>query len=47
MLSNSDCPFIRDLFKDFKYSYYLRPRATLTATLRSEAKFTEVLVTSY
>jgi len=46
MLSNSDCPFIRDLFKDFKIHTIYAAR-NINCNTEKRGKITEVLVTSY
>ena len=46
MLSNSDCPFIRDLYQDFQIHTVLAARA-INSKAKKRGKITEVLVTSY
>jgi DNA adenine methylase len=46
MLSNSDCPFIRELYQDFNVHTILATRA-INSNARKRGKITEVLVTSY
>jgi DNA adenine methylase len=46
MLSNSDCPFIRDLYKDFHIHTIWATRA-INANAQKRGKITEVLVTNY
>ncbi len=46
MLSNSDCPFIRDLFKDFNIHTIYAAR-NINCNTEKRGKITEVLVTSY
>lgn len=46
MLSNSDCAFIRDLYKDFKIHTIYASR-NINCNAEKRGKITEVLVTSY
>ena len=46
MLSNSDCPFIRELYRDFKIHTILAARA-INSNGKKRGKVAEVLVTSY
>ena len=46
MLSNSDCPFIRDLYQDFTLHTIVASRA-INSNAEKRGKITEVLVTSY
>lgn len=46
MLSNSDCPFIRDLYREFPIHTVLAARA-INSKAKKRGKITEVLVTSY
>lgn len=46
MLSNSDCPFIRELYKDFHIRTIYATRA-INSNAQKRGKITEVLVTSY
>ena len=46
MLSNSDCPFIRDLYQDFEMHTIVASRA-INSNAAKRGKITEVLVTSY
>lgn len=46
MLSNSDCSFIRELYKDFKVHTISASRA-INSNAKKRGKITEVLVTSY
>jgi DNA adenine methylase len=46
MLSNSDCPFVRDLFKDFNIHTIYATR-NINCNTEKRGKITEVLVTSY
>jgi DNA adenine methylase len=46
MLSNSDCPFIRDLYADFKIHPILASRA-INSNAEKRGKITELLITSY
>lgn len=46
MLSNSDCPFIRELYQDFTIHTILATRSINSKATR-RGKITEVLVTSY
>jgi DNA adenine methylase len=46
MLSNSDCPFIRELYKDFHIRTIWATRA-INANAQKRGKITEVLVTNY
>lgn len=46
MLSNSDCPFIRDLFQDFNIHTIYAAR-NINCNTEKRGKITEVLVTSY
>lgn len=46
MLSNSDCSFVRDLYKDFRIHTILAARA-INSNAERRGKITEVLVTTY
>jgi len=46
MLSNSDCPFIRDLYQGFEIHTILASRS-INSKAEKRGKITEVLVTSY
>lgn len=46
MLSNSDCDFIRDLYRDFPI-YTITASRSINSNARKRGKITEVLVTSY
>lgn len=46
MLSNSDCPFIRELYKDFRIHEILAARA-INSKAEKRGKITELLVISY
>lgn len=46
MLSNSDCPFVRDLYRDFPIHTIYAARA-INSKANKRGKITEVLVTSY
>jgi DNA adenine methylase len=46
MLSNSDCPFIRDLYQGFNIHTILAARS-INSNAEKRGKITEVLVTSY
>lgn len=46
MLSNSDCPFIRELYQDF-YVHTIRAARAINANARRRGKITELLITSY
>lgn len=46
MLSNSDCPFIRELYKEFNIHEILAARA-INSNAKKRGKITEVLITSY
>jgi DNA adenine methylase len=46
MLSNSDCPFIRELYSDFNINSIIAPRL-INSNARKRGKISEVLVTSY
>lgn len=46
MLSNSDCPFVRDLYKDFNIHTIYATR-NINCNAEKRGKITEVLVTSY
>jgi DNA adenine methylase len=46
MLSNSDCPFVRDLYKDFNIHTIYASR-NINCNAEKRGKITEVLVTSY
>jgi len=45
MLSNSDCPFIRELYRDFNINSIIAPRL-INSDARKRGKITEVLITS-
>lgn len=46
MLSNSDCPFIRELYREFKIHEILAARA-INSDAKKRGRIPEVLVTSY
>lgn len=46
MLSNSDCPFIRELYRDFNIHEILATRA-INSNAKKRGKISELLVTSY
>jgi DNA adenine methylase len=46
MLSNSDCPFIREVYKEFNIHEILAPRA-INSNAKKRGKITELLITSY
>lgn len=46
MLSNSDCPFIRDLYQDF-HIHTISANRAINSNAQRRGKITEVLVTSY
>lgn len=46
MLSNSDCPFVRELYQDFKIHTIYATR-NINCNAEKRGKITEVLVTSY
>jgi DNA adenine methylase len=46
MLSNSDCPFIRDLYQDFTI-HTIQAARSINSNANRRGKITEVLVTSY
>lgn len=46
MLSNSDCPFVRDLYRDFQIQTITAARA-INSKAERRGKITEVLVTNY
>lgn len=46
MLSNSDCPFVRDLYKDF-HIHTIYASRNINCNADKRGKITEVLVTSY
>ncbi|MCA1991349.1 MAG: DNA adenine methylase [Coleofasciculus sp. S288] len=46
MLSNSDCSFIRELYKDFKIHKILAAR-TINSNIKKRGIISEVLITSY
>lgn len=46
MLSNSDCPFIRELYQNFKIHEILAARA-INSDAKKRGKITELLITSY
>ncbi|MEA5580434.1 DNA adenine methylase [Nodularia harveyana UHCC-0300] len=46
MLSNSDCEFIRELYRDFKI-HPISANRSINANAKKRGKITEVLVTSY
>jgi DNA adenine methylase len=46
MLSNSDCPFIRDLYQDFTI-HTIHASRSINSNAEKRGKITEVLVTSY
>ncbi|MBO1056567.1 MAG: DNA adenine methylase [Dolichospermum sp. JUN01] len=46
MLSNSDCPFIRDLYRDFNI-HTISAARSINSNAQKRGKITEVLVTSY
>ena len=45
MLSNSDCPFIRELYSDFNINSIIAPRL-INSDARKRGKITEVVITS-
>jgi DNA adenine methylase len=45
MLSNSDCPFVRELYQDFKI-YTISASRAINSNAQKRGKITEVLVTS-
>ncbi|MBD0388802.1 MAG: DNA adenine methylase [Nostoc sp. C3-bin3] len=45
MLSNSDCPFIRELYSDFNINSIIAPRL-INSDARKRGKITELLITS-
>jgi DNA adenine methylase len=45
MLSNSDCPFVRELYQDFKI-YTIAASRAINSNAQKRGKITEVLVTS-
>jgi DNA adenine methylase len=45
MLSNSDCPFIRELYRDFNINSIIAPRL-INSDARKRGKITELLITS-
>jgi DNA adenine methylase len=45
MLSNSDCPFIRELYSDFNINSIIAPRL-INSDARKRGKISEVLITS-
>jgi len=45
MLSNSDCPFIRELYRDFNINSIIAPRL-INSDARKRGNITEVLITS-
>jgi DNA adenine methylase len=46
MLSNSDCPFIRDLYSSFNI-HTISAARSINSNVKKRGKITEVLVTSY
>lgn len=46
MQSNSDCPFIRELYKDFNIYPVLAPRA-INSNAKKRGRVTELVITSY
>jgi DNA adenine methylase len=46
MQSNSDCPFIRDLYQDFQI-YTIEATRSINSNRAKRGKITEVLITSY
>jgi DNA adenine methylase len=46
MLSNSDCPFIRELYQDFNIRVIYASRA-INSNAKKRGKITELLITSY
>ena len=46
MLSNSDCPFIRDLYQDF-YLYKIQAARAINANAQRRGKISELVITSY
>lgn len=46
MLSNSDCPFIRELYKNFNI-YEISAARAINSNAEKRGKITEVLITSY
>ena len=48
MLSNSDCPFIRDLYQDFAATTYtIQAARSINSNAQKRGKITEVLILSY
>lgn len=46
MLSNSDCPFIRELYREFKI-YEISASRAINSDAKKRGKITELLITSY
>ena len=46
MLSNSDCPFIRDLYQDF-YMHPIQASRAINSNAQRRGKISELLITSY
>jgi DNA adenine methylase len=46
MLSNSDCPFIRDLYEDF-YIHEIQASRAINSNAKRRGKISELLITSY
>ena len=46
MLSNSDCPFIRDLYQDF-YIHEIQASRAINSNAKRRGKISELLITSY
>ena len=46
MLSNSDCPFIRELYSDFKF-YEISASRAINSDAKKRGRIPEVLITSY
>ncbi|NER78171.1 MAG: DNA adenine methylase [Leptolyngbya sp. SIO1D8] len=46
MLSNSDCPFIRDLYQDF-FIHEIQASRAINSNARRRGKISELLITSY
>jgi DNA adenine methylase len=46
MLSNSDCPFIQDLYQDF-YIYRIQAARAINSNAKRRGKISELVITSY
>jgi DNA adenine methylase len=46
MLSNSDCPFIQDLYQDF-YIYKIQASRAINSNAKRRGKISELVITSY